>query len=108
MDASADPLLCPACFQPTPGERCPRCDEAVWISDRLALVRPIEEATAGTFLGWLRDGAGRDEVAVKVLDIGGLRDWRQHDRFRRQTELLESLSHPRIPRPRGDFEVRSR
>ena len=50
----------------------------------------------------------RYTVAVKVLDVGGLPDWRDYERFRRQGEILGSLSHPRIPRALGDFEVGSR
>jgi hypothetical protein len=53
------------------------------------------------------DGTLRD-VAVKVLDVSGLPDWQEYERFRRQTAILESLSHPSIPRAAGDFEVRGR
>ena len=65
------------------------------------------------FRGVLRgDGHGGDsrleDVVVKVLDVGGLPDWRDYERFRRQGDILCSLSHPRIPRARGEFEVGSR
>src|SRR5262249_53409990 len=39
---------------------------------------------------------------------GGIREWREYDRFRRQSQILESLSHSCIPKALGDFEVRGR
>src|SRR5215471_14217662 len=102
---------CPACFKPVRPEAaaCPACGGAVWADGRLLLVGPIEEGRPGMFRGLLRGDSGSlEEVAVKVLDVGGLPNWRDYDRFRRQSEILGSLSHPRIPRACGDFEVGTR
>src|SRR5262245_49288179 len=106
---------CPGCFKPVSidATTCAACGTAVWADGRLLLVGPIEEGRAGLFKGLLRadsDGADSklEEVAVKILDVGGLPNWRDYDRFRRQHEILGSLSHPRIPRARGDFEVGTR
>jgi hypothetical protein len=107
---SAD-LTCPGCFKRVGGhlQTCPECGAAVWADGRLALVGPIEEGRPGLFRGLLRGDDGRlEDVAVKVLDVGGLPNWRDYDRFRRQNEILSSLAHPRIPRARGDFEVGTR
>jgi hypothetical protein len=103
--------LCPGCFSRVEGalERCFDCGEPVWVEGRLGLIEPLDENRAGTMRGELREpGGALHEVAVKTLDIGGIRDWREYDRFRRQSEILDGLRHPRIPRPLGDFEVRGR
>jgi len=105
---------CPGCFKRVSvaeAATCGACGAALWADGRLLLVGPIEEGRAGMFRGLLRgDGgaAGMEEVVVKVLDVGGLPDWRDYERFRRQGDILASLSHPRIPRARGDFEIGSR
>ena len=106
---------CPGCFKRVAvadATMCAACGAAVWADGRLLLVGPMEEGRAGTFRGLLRgDGTAAsrlEEVVVKVLDVGGLPDWRDYERFRRQGDILASLSHPRIPRARGDFEVGSR
>jgi serine/threonine protein kinase len=76
-----------------------------WIDDKLMLLGPLD-GTAGKVLhGRLRgpDGACQ-EVIVKVLDVRGLRDWADHDRFTAQRLLLESLTDLPVPRALGDFE----
>ena len=99
---------CPGCFKPAGADAptCRSCGAAVWADGRLLLIGPIEDGRAGMFKGLLRgDDGSLEDVAVKVLDVGGLPNWRDYDRFRRQDEILGSLSHPRIPRARGNFEV---
>jgi len=111
-----DQASCPGCFKRVAvadATTCAACGAAVWADGRLLLVAPVEEGRASMFRGLLRgdgDGSasGLEEVVVKVLDVGGLPDWRDYERFRRQSDILASLSHPRIPRARGDFEVGSR
>jgi len=103
--------ICPGCFKPAGADAptCRTCGAAVWVDARLLLVGPIEEGRSGMFRGLLRAEDGHlEDVAVKVLDVGGLPNWRDYDRFRRQDEILGSLSHPRIPRSRGNFEVGTR
>ncbi|MCX4246314.1 serine/threonine-protein kinase [Paraliomyxa miuraensis] len=36
-------------------------------------------------------------VAIKVLDLGRISDWKVHERFERERAVLESLRHPGIP-----------
>src|SRR6185295_19300138 len=92
---------CPGCFKrvSTESATCAACGTGIWAGERLLLVGPFEDGRSGIFRGLLRDGTGRlDAVVVKLLDVGGLPDWRDYERFRRQGEILTSLSHPRIPR----------
>jgi len=105
-------LICPACFSARPADsgRCESCNEALWIDGRLALIEPCEVGVTRAFRGLLRkDGQTSTlTVTVKVLDVGGHKDWREVDRFRRQSEILAGLDHRGIPKPLGDFEVRGR
>src|SRR5262245_30725627 len=104
-------FTCAGCFARVDADRenCGGCGQAVWIDGKLALLGPLDDEHPQTLRGRLRgkDGAVED-VAVKVLDISGLRDWRSHDRFRRQSALLASVSHAGLPQARGDFEVGGR
>ena len=106
---------CPGCFKRVAvvgATTCAACGAAVWAAGRLLLVGPLEEGRVNMFKGLLRDGDGSvsevEEVVVKVRDVGGLPDRRADESIRRQSDILTSLSHPRIPRARGDFEVGSR
>src|SRR5262245_20089622 len=103
-------LMCPACFsaRPADGGRCESCNEALWIDGRLALIEPCEAGVARAFRGLLRKDGQTLTVTVKVLDVGVQKDWREVDRFRRQSEILAGLDHRGIPKPLGDFEVRGR
>ena len=80
-------LVCPACFTSCDGTHatCSACHEPLWVADRLALLGPIDPDHPRTLRGQLRDG---EMVVVKVLDIGGMAGWREHDRFCRQSRLL--------------------
>jgi len=103
-------LLCPACFsaRPAAADRCESCNEPLWIEGRLALLEPIEAGVTRAFRGLLRKDGETLTVAVKVLDVGAQKDWKEVDRFRRQSEILAVLDHRGIPKPLGDFEVRGR
>ncbi|HZJ72173.1 MAG TPA: protein kinase, partial [Planctomycetota bacterium] len=106
-----DEVICAACGAGVGAANalCPACGAALWIERRLRLVEEEPEGRGRLFVGELRSGDGRwQEVAVRVLDTAHLSDWRVYERFRRQSEILASLSHPRIPRPLGDFEVQGR
>src|SRR6476619_2347054 len=89
---------CPGCFKRVAvadATTCGACGAAVWADGRLLLVGAMEEGRAGMFRGLLRgDGQGGDskleDVVVKVLDVGGLPDWRDYERFRRQGDILTS------------------
>lgn len=39
-----------------------------------------------------------EEVAVKVLTLRGMRNWKQLDMFQREAKVLKGLRHPGIPR----------
>ncbi|HXU06218.1 MAG TPA: protein kinase [Polyangia bacterium] len=106
-------VICAACFARVGSANavCPTCGSDLWIESRLRLVEAGSGGGTRTFVGELRGGAGdgrRQEVAVRVLEMGRLSDWRVYERFRRQGEILAELSHPRIPRPLGDFEIQGR
>jgi hypothetical protein len=95
-------LICPGCYAAvtSDGGDCSACGETAWLDGRLALVERLGRAHPNVFRGRLRapDGA-LDDVVVKVLDIGGLRDWREHDRFRAQRDVLDGLDGLPVPRP---------
>lgn len=104
-------IICAACFAHagSAGSVCPACGAELWVGGRLRLIESGPEGRTRTFVGELRDGEDRRyEVAVRVLEMGRLSDWRVYERFRRQREILARLSHPRIPRPLGDFEIQGR
>jgi serine/threonine protein kinase len=44
-----------------------------------------------------------DEVAVKVLALGGAREWKPFELFEREVQVLSGLRHPGIPRYRDSF-----
>lgn len=46
------------------------------------------------------DGEAEDEeeVAVKVLTLRDMKNWKQLDLFQREAKVLKSLRHPGIPR----------
>lgn len=39
-----------------------------------------------------------EEVAVKVLTLRGMKNWKQLDLFQREAKVLKGLRHPGIPR----------
>ncbi len=49
--------------------------------------------------------AGGEHVALKELDLRGVRDWKTLELFEREARTLRGLSHPRIPRYIADFRV---
>ena len=44
------------------------------------------------------------QVAVKAMSLRALRDWKQLELFQREAVVLQSLSHPGVPRYLGYFE----
>ncbi|MGM0554797.1 MAG: serine/threonine protein kinase [Myxococcota bacterium] len=47
----------------------------------------------------------RNEVVVKELAIGGLDDWKSLELFEREAEILNDVSHPRVPEYIDSFEL---
>lgn len=43
-------------------------------------------------------------MAIKALNLRGMRDWKQLELFQREAAVLQSLAHPSIPRYLGYFE----
>jgi serine/threonine protein kinase len=113
-------LTCPSCYEVVEASAeaiesrsgtCRACHEPMWLDGKLALRERLGREHPNVFRGLLfRAPAAPDgqrvveEVVVKVLDVGGLRDWREHDRFRAQREVLDSLAGLPVPRALGDFE----
>jgi serine/threonine protein kinase len=52
-----------------------------------------------------RDHQTGDEVVVKELAIGGLDDWKSLELFEREAEILNDVSHPRVPKYIDSFEL---
>jgi serine/threonine protein kinase len=106
MATSEKNLICPSCYRVVEqaDAECAACRESVWLEGKVALREPLERDHPNVFRGLLRDAEGTTtDVVVKVLDVGSIRDWREHDRFRRQREILESLADLAVPRALGDF-----
>jgi serine/threonine protein kinase len=51
-----------------------------------------------------RAEATGERVAVKAMSLRGLRDWKQLELFQREAAVLQSLSHPSVPRYLEYFE----
>jgi serine/threonine protein kinase len=101
-------LICSGCYATidAAGPTCPACRVSVWLEGRLALREPLRPDHPNVFRGLLQGGddAPPETVVVKILDVAAIRDWREHDRFRRQKGILESLADLAVPRALGDFE----
>ena len=50
------------------------------------------------------DRRRRKRVAVKVLSLRGMTNWKQLELFEREAQTLASLQHPAIPRYVAHFE----
>jgi eukaryotic-like serine/threonine-protein kinase len=67
------------------------------IDDRYQLIEFLGEGGSGsTYRGTrLTDGA---TVAIKILSLRHLNDWRQLELFEREAKVLAQISHPQIPK----------
>ncbi|MEE9383146.1 MAG: serine/threonine-protein kinase [Nannocystaceae bacterium] len=64
---------------------------------RYQIMEPLGAGQQGsTFVAIDRQSGQR--VAVKVLSLGSVRDWRAFERFEREISTLKSLRHPGIPK----------
>jgi Protein kinase domain len=70
---------------------------------RFVIVGSLGEGAQGhTFDGVdLREGR---PVAIKRFDVRGAKTWKEAELAERETRVLQSLSHPRLPRYVGHFE----
>ena len=66
------------------------------LADRFEVHRLLGKGSFGeTFAA--RDRQGGEEVAVKVLRLDRLEDWKAFELFEREARVLARLDHPRIP-----------
>lgn len=64
---------------------------------RYQVMEPLGRGGQGrTFRGI--DRADQSEVAIKVISLRGLADWKRFDLFERECKVLQRLQHPGIPR----------
>jgi serine/threonine protein kinase len=69
---------------------------------RYSIMAPLGAGSQGhTYRAIDRDTG--DEVAIKVLSLGGAREWKPFELFEREVEVLAGLRHPGIPRYRDSF-----
>ncbi|MGM0576185.1 MAG: serine/threonine protein kinase [Myxococcota bacterium] len=109
MVATEDPTapggVCPACeagYEDEP-EACPACGEPTLLDGRLRLLRLVGEGGSSRTWEALDEHRGR-LVALKVLDVAHLTDWKRLDLFQRQHDLLRNLDHPDVPEAFGHFQ----
>jgi serine/threonine protein kinase len=73
-------------------------------AERYVRGRPLGRGSFGTTYEALDVFAG-NSVALKVLDLAHLSEWKSFDRFEREAAVLRGLDHPAIPRFLGSFEA---
>jgi ankyrin repeat protein len=74
------------------------------IDDRYQLVELLGEGGSGSTYRAMRlaDGA---TVAIKILSLRHLNDWKQLELFEREAKVLAQISHPQIPKYLEYFHV---
>eukprot|EP00887_Chlorella_sp_A99_P006661 scaffold3.g6661.t1 len=92
---------------PTPRAHAPHAHElapgTLLGGGRYEVLEALGSGSSGITYRCRDVGAARD-VAVKVLSLRGLRDWKQLELFEREAQTLKSLDHPGIPRYLEWFE----
>lgn len=66
------------------------------LPDRFTRIELLGEGSQALTVGAYDEKTGR-EVAIKVLDLGRVRDWKAFDRFERECSVLQSLDHSGVP-----------
>lgn len=66
------------------------------LNDRYHNIRPIGRGGQGT-TDLAGDSETRELVAIKKLHWQQMENWKAHELFERETEVLRSLNHPQIP-----------
>lgn len=67
------------------------------IANRYQLLEPLGEGGSGiTYKA--KDLQTSEEVALKILSLRQVEDWKQIDLFEREARILQQLDHPRIPK----------
>jgi len=99
----AHPVVCARCGQPTPRAlACARCGEDPRLDSRYWLLEVLGTGAFGTTYRAERESDGAT-FALKELLVRRLQDFKAHDLFKREANMLRSLSHPAIPAYIDDF-----
>ncbi|MBZ0234760.1 MAG: protein kinase [Deltaproteobacteria bacterium] len=98
-------FACRTSVTPGPGddEPCPTCAAPTRLRERWRVLGPLARGgSARVFRGF--DTEAAREVALKVLELGEVEDWKQVELFERQLPLLRRLRHRGIPEVHDAFE----
>lgn len=74
------------------------------IANRYQILEILGQGGSG-FTYKAQDQTNQQKVALKVLSLSQLNDWKQEELFKREASILKELSHPCIPKYFGDFEI---
>jgi serine/threonine protein kinase len=96
-------MLCPVCDLDSREETCSRCGGALALKGRFRLERLLGSGgQSRVYVG--RDAHDGSAVAVKIMSLDRVRDWKNVELFRRAAQVLAGLHHPGIPRLVEYFE----
>jgi hypothetical protein len=89
----------PSDAMPFPPDRAPEALKG----GRFVLVGSLGEGAQGHTFDAVDKGDGRP-VAIKRFDVRGAKTWKDYELAERETRVLQSLSHPKLPRYLDHFE----
>lgn len=76
------------------------------ITGRFRTTRLLGKGAFGQTWAGIDEATG-EPVAIKVVDLRDVQDWKSVELFQREAQVLASLDHPRIPRYVGFVPVRA-
>ena len=85
---------------------CPTCGTPTRLHGRWRVLEPLARGGSARVFRGLDTEAG-SEIALKVLDLADVGDWKQVELFERQLPLLRRLRHRGIPEVHDAFELSS-
>jgi len=74
------------------------------VSDRYHIEKILGQGGVGITYAAFDQQTG-ERVALKVLSLRAMQDWKQIELFEREAQILQQLNHPAIPRYIDSFEV---